>query len=173
MAATLGAYSPIFYANEALILLEKALGMGNRVYMGYDEERKTFDKGQTISIRKPGVFTAEAAPGTAVEPATQYVDITLDQWYTVKFKLTDKELAYTGQRIIDEHIAPAAYALADNIDQALVALYTTIPWYEAMDAGTADLGDVTELKAVAFNNKVPFRNDGKVHVMASGTQQAA
>ena len=33
---TLGIYDPLFYAQEALIQLEKALGLAGRVHRGYD-----------------------------------------------------------------------------------------------------------------------------------------
>ena len=59
MANTLGNYNPIFYANEALIWLQKALGMASRVHLGYDAERRSVSQGQTISIRRPGSFTAQ------------------------------------------------------------------------------------------------------------------
>ena len=84
MANTLGVYDPIFYAQEALIHLENALGLANRVHRGYDEERKSFGKGQTISIRKPSTFTVEDAPSTAQDLDTEYVDITLNNWKEVK-----------------------------------------------------------------------------------------
>jgi hypothetical protein len=165
---TLGVYNPIFYAQEALIQLEKALGMAGRVYRGFDEERRTFGKGQTISIRKPSIFTAASAPATAANIVTETVDITLDQWYEVKFSLTDKELAYTGQRVIDDHIRPAAYALADNIDTALAALYKYVPWYYDL-SGTPVVADVTGPHQVLFDNGVPVYDEANLHFMMDGT----
>ena len=53
------------------------------------------------------------------------VTVTLDQWWGVKFSLTDKELTYTKEQIITEHIRPAAYAVADKIDQSVAALMRT------------------------------------------------
>ena len=170
MANTLGVYNPIFYANEALIHLERALGLAARVHKGYDAERKSFGKGQTISIRKPSVLTAANAPATAEDLTTEYVDITLDQWKEVKFKLSDKELAYTGQRIIDEHIRPAAYALADNVDQALVALYKSVPW--AYDGAGDVVTDFTGTRKVLFDNGVPLDDPGALHFMMGSSMEA-
>ena len=42
MSNQIGAYNPTFMAQEALWRLENALGMGARVYMGYDEERQSY-----------------------------------------------------------------------------------------------------------------------------------
>ena len=166
---TLGVYNPIFYAQEALIHLEKALGMAARVHRGYDEERRSFRRGQTISIRKPSTFTAENAPSAAQDLDTQYVNLTLDYWREVKFALTDKELAFTGEQIINDHIRPAAYALADDIDQKLVALYADVPWFhDIAPYASTGVADITGPRKVLFNNAVPLHDVGNVHMMIDG-----
>lgn len=171
MANTLGVYNPTFYAQEALIQLEKALGLAGRVHRGYDEERRSFAKGETINIRRPSNFTVSNAPATAEDLATETVAITLDQWKEVKFKLSDKELAYTGERIVNDHIRPAAYALADNIDQALAAQYKNIPWHYDL-SGTPVVADITGVRAVMFDNQVPVQDFGNVHYMINGSLEA-
>src|SRR5690606_33074678 len=45
--------------------------------------------------------------------------IRLDRHKEVKFAVSDRDLAYASERIIDDHLRPAAYALADSIDQDL------------------------------------------------------
>lgn len=122
MANALGYWKPEFYANEALIYLKKNLGMANRVHRGFDAERRVFGKGDTINIKRPATFTAAAAPSAAVDIQTESMQMVLNSWQEVKIKLSDKEYAYTGEQIINDHIGPAAYALADKIDQDLVAL---------------------------------------------------
>jgi hypothetical protein len=78
----------------------------------------------------PSTFVAQDAPSVAQDVSTATkVSMKLDQWKEVKFQLTDKELAYTSQQIITDHIEPAAYALADKIDQSLCALVDDVPWY--------------------------------------------
>ena len=166
MANTLGVYKPIFYAQEALIILEKALGMAARVHRGFDAERRTFNRGEYVSIRKPSTFAVADASATAQDLSTETVQIQLAHWREVKFKLTDKELAFTQERIVAEHIAPAAYALADDVDQKLSALYKDIPWYYDL-ASTTEVGDVTGPRKILFNNKVPLE-PGRVHYMVDG-----
>ena len=61
---TLSVYDPLFYAQEALIQLEKALGMAARVHRGYDKEPQS--KGSIIKIRKGVNGSGGAAPGGAV-----------------------------------------------------------------------------------------------------------
>lgn len=171
MANTLGVYNPIFYAQEALIQLEKALGMAARVHRGYEQERRSFEKGETISIRRPSTFTAANAPATASDLDTGTVNITLSNWKEVKFKLTDKELAFTGERIIEDHIRPAAYALADDIDQALAGLYDDIPWHEDVEA-TAAVSDLVNTRKVMFDNNVPVQDVGRLHMMIDSDMEA-
>jgi hypothetical protein len=158
MANTLSIYDPVFYAQEALIALEKALGLAGRVFRGYDDAQTSREFGSVIDIRVPGSFTAQNAPSSAQDIVASKVSITLDQWKEVKFTLTDKELAYTNQRIISEHIRPAAYALADNIDQAVAGLVDDIPYFFDW-TGPAAVADVTKARQTLFDNKVNLADE--------------
>lgn len=155
MPNTLGLYDPLFYANEALIQLESVLGMASTVHRGHDKDVQ--QKGSIIKINRPGVFTAQDAPSSAQDITPEEVQITLDQWKEVKFALTDKELTYTTEKIITDHIRPAAVALAENIDSALNNLYKDIPWYHDVGA-TAGVSDMTAVRKIMFDNKVPLRD---------------
>jgi hypothetical protein len=158
----LSVYDPLFYAQEALIVLEKALGMAARVHRGYDKNPQ--QKGSIISISKPGVFTAQDAPSTAQDVVAGEVQIALTSWREVKFALTDKELTFTTEKIIADHIRPAAYALADDVDQKLCGLYKDIPWYVNTTAPAA-AADITLARKVLFDNKAPMDD---LHMMLNG-----
>lgn len=164
----LSVYDPIIYAQEALTQLEKALGMAGRVFRGYDKAPR--EKGSTISIRVPSTFAVADAPAAAQALNASELQVTVDLWREVKFALTDKELSYTQQQIIDEHIRPAAYALADDIDQHLAALITKIPWYADMTSPAA-VADITAARKILFNNRNPM-NDGNLHLMIDGAAEA-
>lgn len=170
MSNTLGNYDPIFYAQEALIALNKALGMAGRVHRGYDPNPQ--QKGSVINITRPSVFEATnvntSTGGTTQELTPENVSITLDTWKEVKFGLTDKELSFTKEKIITDHITPAAYALADAIDLSLVGLYKKIPWKEGI-SGTPVVTDITGVRRALFNNRVPM-ND--LHFMVDGDVEA-
>lgn len=163
MPNVLSLYDPLFYAQEALIALEKALGMAGRVHRGYDKNPQ--DKGSTIKISRPSVFTAQDAPSTAQDINASELEVKLDFWKEVKFKLTDKEHTFTGDKIIQDHIRPAAYALADDIDRKLCALYKTVPWAHPATAPAA-VADITALQRIMFTNEVP--EDDQRHLMLSG-----
>ena len=163
MPNVLSVYDPLFYASEAIIQLRKALGMAGRVHRGYDKNPQ--QKGSVISISKPSTFTAQDAPSTAQDINASEVQIVLNNWREVKFKLTDKELTFTTEKIITDHIAPAAYALADDIDSKLCLLYRDVPWSVAATSPLA-VADITGVRKQLFTNMAP--NDNR-HLMLSGT----
>ena len=169
MPNAIGYYSPEFYANETLIHLRKVLGMAQRVHTGFDEERRTFGLGEYINIRTPSTFVAQEGSITVQDILTKTTQIRLNRYPEVRFAVPDNEYAYTGERLISDHIAPAAYALADHLDQALIALYKDIPW--TYDYGTAtDHTVVTGMYGVAFGNQAPMM-DPNWHLQVDGTLQ--
>ena len=163
MGNTITPYDPIFYAQQALLQLEKSLGLAGRCYRGYDKAPQ--QKGSVIQVKRPGTFTAAAAPSVAQDLLPASVNVTLDQWYEVKFALTDKELNYTQEQIIADHIRPAAVALADNIDQALVAKVKLFPYFNSVTLASAAVTDITAARRVLFTNKVPMDD---LHMMIDG-----
>ncbi len=164
------AYDPYFYANEALAQLNKALGLAYYVYRGYD--RTATDKGSTIKIRRPGVFAAQSMPislANATDIAPDYMDMIVDQWYGTMFGLTDKELTYSREQIISEHVGPLAIGVADKIDQTLVALQKIIPWY--LVGNTTDpVEDFPDIRQLMFDRKVPTGN--RRYMIGGGLQNA-
>lgn len=167
---TFGNYNETFFAQEALIQLEKVLGMAGRVHRGYSETSKR--QGDTIQIRRPSTFTAQDAPSTSQDLNTESLSITLNKWKEVKFEILDKDLSLTSDQIITNHIRPAAVALADKIDQDLCALYTDIPWYATMSA-TPIPSDLGKLRKVMFDNKVPLNDKSNLSAMLDGTTELA
>jgi hypothetical protein len=156
-------YDPIWYAQFGLQQLEKSLGLAARVYRGVDKAPQ--QPGSVIQLKRPGTFTAQAAPSAAQDLGPVSINVTLDQWYEVKFALTDKELNYTQEQIINDHIRPAAVALADKIDQALVALLKRFPYHTSVTLSTAAVTDITAARRVLFTNRVPLDD---VHMMIDG-----
>jgi hypothetical protein len=167
---TLGNYNETFFAQEALIQLEKVLGMAGRIHRGYSPESKA--RGDTISIRRPATFTATDMPSTASDIATDSVSITLNKWKGVVFGLTDKDLSLSAPQIITDHIRPAAVAIADAVDQECAALYKTIPWVLAQTA-TPVLADIAAVSKMMFDNRVPLNDESMLHGMIDGATKLA
>jgi hypothetical protein len=176
MTATLGYYNPAFYANEALIFLKNRLGLAKTVHMGFDEERRSFNKGDVINIRRPGTFTAAAEPSTAVDIAAESIQVTMDQHYGVKFKLTDKDFAYTGDRVIREHIAPAVNAIAQKVEADGFAQYKNIGNYYDVAGGassTAVAADIINIRKTLFDAKCPMDDIGALSLAIDSGAEAA
>lgn len=176
MANLLGNYNPTFFANEALIVLMKSLGFAGRVYRGVDESRAAQgnSKGESVNLKRPSNFTAQthvAGTGTSSQDLVgQNVQVTLDNHQEVKFQVSDRELAYTSQQIIDDHIAPAAYALADKIDQDLHALGTTVGPKWTL-TGSVSSTAITGPRRVLRGNNAPMDSD--VHYLVDSGMEAA
>lgn len=171
MANSLGYYNPLFYAQEALIQLENTMGITARFHRGYDAERKSFGKGDTIRISRPSVFTVQDAPSTAQDLNPGTLEMTLNFWKEVKFKLTDKELAFTTEKMISDHIRPAAYAIANDMDARACALYKDVPWFVDIGA-TAGVSDITGVWKQLFDNKVPTYDHANMHWMLDSDMTA-
>lgn len=168
MSNTLGIYDPIFYASEALIYLTNRLGLASRVYRQYDPAPQ--QKGSTINIAQPGTFTAGSMPGSATDITPQTVSLVLNQWQGVVMSLTDKELAYTKEKIIQDHVGPAAYAVANLLDQGVAGQWTTIPWFAAAASPSTE-ADIIAVRKIMLNNGVPLQ-DGLMHFMVSPSVEA-
>lgn len=162
------AYDPIFYANEAITQLEAALGMAGAVHRGY--EKSAQQKGSVIQIKVPDTFVAQDAPSNAQDVQPTYINMTLDYWREVKFGLTDKELTLTEDRVIEDHIRPAAYALAEDIDTKLNALYKDIPWFYDLSA-TPAIGDITGVRQILRNNRVPLNDVSNMFLEIDGVAE--
>ncbi len=167
MPNVINPYDPIWYAQTALAILEKSLGMAGRVYRGYDKSPQ--QPGSVIQIRKPSTFVATDAPATATDLTPTSVSVTLNKWREVKFALTDKELNFAGERIIEDHIRPAAVALADDIDLNLVGLWKDIPYYNDITLSSVGVSNLTDARKTLFNNRVPLDD---LHFMIDGNLEA-
>lgn len=168
---TLGAYNPVMYANEGLEALHKVLGMAGTVYRGLDDSQSGRQYGDTITMRVPASFVALDAPSAAQDTTTASISLVLNIWKEVKITLTDKELAFTQQRIVQEHVVPAMYALADKMDQLVIAQWVNVPWTSQWTS-TATVADITTgFRKRMFLNKVNFTQPGKLHAMIDATTE--
>lgn len=167
------------FSQEALIWLRARLGMASRVHRALDDERSAAGRemGEVIRTKRPRTFTAQDhVPGIGSQNQdlkTQNVELRLDDHKEVKFSITDRELAYTTERIINDHIGPAANAVAESIDLSLYGLAPRVGPFVDVDAD-AQAGNVAQLytapQRVLFNNRTPLE-DGNLHYMIDGFQR--
>lgn len=175
MANSLGNYNPIFFAQNALDVLQVRMGLANRVYMGFDEERRASNQGDTIRIRRPTRFTAAAAPlGSATDLNPDSLTLTLNNWYETRFALRDDEFAFTQERIIRDHIGPAAASIAKQIDTSLVALTTGFGAVRKnATAPTITVADIAGVQKLLNDMKCPTDDVENMFWMLGSAEQEA
>jgi hypothetical protein len=168
----IGPYNPVILTNEGLEIMEAALGMTGRVYRGFDDSQTGRTKGDKMDITVPGQFVAMDAPSQAQDLDPAKVQVELNLWKEIKIKLGDKEMAFTTDRIIREHVRPIVYALVKYFEQELIErTVDLVPWYSDWTA-TPTVEDITVgVHTGMFNNLVPMDDESKLHFMIDGTVQ--
>lgn len=152
MANSIASYNPIWYAQKALEQLEKRLNFVRTMSRRFDEEGKPREPGDTIEVRVPGTFVAQAMPaGSTEDIKTGKIQTKVDQWWGVQFGLRDDELTFSGERIITEHIDPAMQALAEKIENWAVGLYVGIPWAVTADGSVPTNDFISARKQLNIN----------------------
>jgi hypothetical protein len=120
-------------AAEALMQLDNNLVMANKVYRAEDDFSKNvngYQVGDTINFRRPAQFELRegriAAPQDVVEGKQSLV---VNQYWGVDFRFTTQELTQNIKDISKRVIKPAMVKLANKIDQDLMGLYASVPWW--------------------------------------------
>lgn len=148
--------TPTIVAKEALIALENNMVLANLVHRAYSGEFRKV--GDTIKIRKPATFTADAWAGTTISSQTvvqDSVDVALDTVFDVSFAITAKELALDVVSFKEEIIEPAMRAIAQGVDAKIAGLFVDVAGH-AVASSTVVAADIADLRAQLNIQKAPF-----------------
>lgn len=161
MANTLANFDMALAARMALMWLKNKKGIVKFVSRQAEVERQgSFEQGQTINMRRSTLFGAAsefvAGTGTTAEDVkNQNVSLTLDQHYEKKITVSDRELAYTTQRLIDEHIGPMVDRVADKIEATIYGLGHYVgPHALANQSGAQNI--IAAARKVLMENQCPM-----------------
>ena len=145
------------------------------MYMGFDDERAASRiKGDTIRISRPTRFTASAAPATATDLNPDSLTLTMNQFYETRFGLRDDELSFTQDRIVAEHIVPAAASIAKQIDTSAVALTTSFGAVRKnATAAAISVADIAAVQRLLNDQKCPTDDIANMHWMLGSAEQEA
>lgn len=164
MTNTLANFDMPLAARMALMWLKNKKGIVKFVSRQAETERQaSFEQGQTINMRRSTLFSpAEefvAGSGTTAEDVkNQNVSLTLDKHFEKKITVSDRELAYSTQRLIDEHVGPMVDRVADAIEASIYALGHYIgPWALANQSGAQNI--IAASRKVLMDNKCPMDNN--------------
>ena len=150
--------TPEVVAKEALMVLESNLVMADLVHRDYADDFVAV--GDTVSIRKPAKFVAKNFTGTAeAQDITEgSVSVKLDRFRDVTVAVTSKEMSLDIADFSNQVVAPAMQAIAQAIDEDLLAAATQAG---TMKAGTKDASDLSDIAALAKHldmAKAPIQN---------------
>lgn len=130
-------------ANEALMILENNLVMGNLVYRGYEDEFSGqingYKKGETVSVRRPTDFTVRDGKTAVNQDVVEgKIPITVDKQKGIDFKFSSQDLSLQIGELSERVIKPAMIQLANQIDLDLMGLYNEVPKHVTIPAGGID-----------------------------------
>ena len=151
---------PQILAQGLLALREMAI-MPRLVNRKYEEDAGA--KGSTIDIPIPSAITAAAVTHNNTVPdrtgfTPTNVTIALDQWYEAAFFMSDKDFLEAQNGTTPGQASEAIKALANNVDDAILAQYVNVYGYAGVAATTPFATDTTEFlsaRKVLFNQLAP------------------
>jgi len=151
--------TPSVIAHEALRTLVNTMVMGRLVRHDCPAPGEYHNVGDTITVRRPTVFTVGDAIGMSPQDINEKgLPVTIDKHRGLSFALTAKEAALTLREYREKFIAPAMDALAQDIDYTLCGLAAYLPYYSTQTAGTVKIDDIANLAAALTMSKVPLTN---------------
>jgi hypothetical protein len=117
-------FIPELWSTQLLTAFRKAHVFGNLVNRNYEGEIR--GAGDTVKITTPAAITVGNYSGSVTyqEPTSAQQALSIDQQKYWAFKLSDVDQAQANVSLMQAYMQEAAYALADNIDANLAALYT-------------------------------------------------
>src|SRR5579864_3585659 len=138
LAETSG-FIPQAWAQRALDVLRSNIVLAKRVARDTDYEPGW--QGKTLNIPYPGTFATQAkSENTAISPAQPSggatVAVTLSNFKTVDFIVEDYANAQSSSQLMDRYVQPAAIAIAEDLENALLAQYTNLTGGPIGTAGT-------------------------------------
>lgn len=144
---------PQLLAQGLLALRQQAI-MPRLVNRAYDKEAG--EKGSVIQVPIASSITATAVTASNTPPddagvSPTKVDINLDKWYEAPFFLNDKEMQEAMDGVIPLQASSAVKALANQVDNDILALYKKVYGF-AGTAGTTPFAADTSAFATAKKN---------------------
>lgn len=161
------------FSRRVLDRLIENLVFPNLIYKDFSQDFVE-DKGASIQVKKPPVFTAaefvQATGTVAQNTVEESVTVTLNHLadVTVEYTALQRACNVSEQRL-NAFIESAAVALAQKINSDGLLLYKDIPYYTGAAGSTPDaLSDFTEPRKVLNDHKVPI--SGRKAVWDTGAE---
>jgi hypothetical protein len=118
-------FSPQFWANESLQVLQQSLILANLVHRDFEPIVQKY--GDTINITKPGTFKARRKSDDEqvhIQDATATsASLKLDQHWHTAFIIKDGEESKSYVDLINLYITPGVRSIAESIDKVIAGQY--------------------------------------------------
>lgn len=162
--------------NEALMVLENSLVIGDSVNRDYDDQFAVQGAkiGAVVNVRKPARFIGTTGPALSVEDFVESsVPIALNTQFHVDTQFTTQDLALSMDLFSQRVIKPMMAAISNKIDRDLAVMMKNNTANIVGVAGTAPTGLLTYLNAGAYLDAEGAPRDGNRTVVTEQFTAAA
>lgn len=149
--------NPTLVAQETLMALEERLVAAGLVYRGVERDFNTpRAKGNTINVKVPATFASKNfISATSAQNITEsYVAVTLDTIADVTVDITSKEMTLSIDDLSKQVLQPAAYAIAEQIEENVLGALVAGASLSETKTATAVIGDIAALAKALDLKKV-------------------
>jgi len=128
MPNAITAYTPQLWSRKSVALLREKIVMPQNVRMDFSTDLA--QAGDTVNTRKKANLVSNVvstSTGVTVQDVSSTnIQVTLNQHKDSTFRISDREAGRSFTNLVDEFLDPAMLALANDVDTALLSLYTDL-----------------------------------------------
>ncbi len=154
--------TPSVIAQEALMLLESNMVLGNLVYRDHAKEFTGAKVGDTVSVARPASFVANEYDGATLvvqDAVESSVSLQLEKHFDTSFKVSSKQMTLEIKDFSQQLLQPAMLSIAEAIDTyvstVLAKIGTVAPDGTAAGNKPTTIGGVASIRQAVFQNKIP------------------
>lgn len=169
-----GAWNAQMYANEALRYLSNRRNFLTTINTGYDQERRSYNRGNTISIKRrqrPTVKDETDLTFESLDPGT--TELTVDKYRHASLDVLDWDRAFAGPDFLETHVFPCVDEISDTVATLCMQMaYRNVGPYHVVGS-TPAVSDITATQAVLLANKCPTTDEMNMFFQISPSLNAA
>lgn len=140
MPNAITAYNPQLWSRKGVALLREKIVMPQLVRVDFSPDLA--QAGDTVNTRKKATLaanTVSTSTGVTVQDVSATnIQVTLNQHKDSTFRISDREAGRSFMNLVDEFLDPAMLALANDVDTALLGLYTDLTTLSAISGNDLD-----------------------------------
>lgn len=171
----INAYTPMLWSRKSVALLREKIIMPQLVRVDFSDDLA--QAGDTVNTRKKSTLaanTVSTSTGVTVQDvSTTNIQVILNQHKDSTFRISDREATRSFMNLVDEFLDPAMLALANDVDTALLGLYTDLTANTAISVSAAANWRADGNTARTRLNKAKAPDDGQRYLVLSDDDEGA